>query len=299
MAARLRKSRKRKGRNKEPELVFPTRLHPGQLHLIAKVKKFRSEANELRTQVSAGSYGDAELGRFYRLANNARLILRASNPELAQRAGLGDSFFSTVIRDKRNPKLESFLRALTAMIDLADERLFDIDSDPAAGALPISTKISQRIRQDRADLLLLAQSLSQMAFDEIVKLDAERPNDPDRIESYEKQRELLQIFASGFAQIARALAALDLDLGEPAKLNKAAAAVESVGSKINRYWKKYEGETIDWAIRIPVLTAGVAALGWAGANMLVGTTALAALVGGEKVLKAISKRAAKSGRKKK
>ena len=87
--------------------------------------------------------------------------------------------------------------------------------------------------------------------------------------------------------------------GEPAKLNKAAAAVESVGSKINRYWKKYEGETIDWAIRIPVLTAGVAALGWAGANMLVGTTALAALVGGEKILKAISKRAAKSGRKKK
>lgn len=214
------------------------------------------------------------------LQNNARLILRASNPELAQRAGLGDSFFSTVIRDKRNPKLESFLRALTAMIDLADERLFDIDSDPAAGALPISTKISQRIRQDRADLLLLAQSLSQMAFDEIVKLDAERPNDPDRIESYEKQRELLQIFASGFVQIARALAALDLDLGEPAKLNKAAAAVESVGSKINRYWKKYEGETIDWAIRIPVLTAGVAALGWVGANMLVGTTALAALVGG-------------------
>jgi hypothetical protein len=82
-------------------------------------------------------------------------------------------------------------------------------------------------------------------------------------------------------------------------LGKAANVVESVGNGINKWWKKYEDEAIDWTVRIPVLTAGVAALGWAGANMLVGTTVVAALVGGKKVLKAIGKRATRSVRNKK
>jgi hypothetical protein len=46
-------------------------------------------------------------------------------------------------------------------------------------------------------------------------------------------------------------------------------------------------------MRIPVFVGGVAALGWAGANMLVGTAAVAALVGGPKVLEAIKARSRK------
>jgi hypothetical protein len=65
----------------------------------------------------------------------------------------------------------------------------------------------------------------------------------------------------------------------------------------SKWWKKNEQEAIDWAFRISVLTAGVAALGWAGANMLVGTTAAAALVGGKKALKAINKSTSRGGRK--
>ena len=48
---------------------------------------------------------------------------------------------------------------------------------------------------------------------------------------------------------------------------------------------------------MPVITAGVAALGWAGANMTVGTTIVAALVGGKKVMKAIRKRSPKAAKK--
>jgi len=66
--SRLRRSRTLRARKKVPEPVMTTRLHPTQLHLIAKVKKLRSEASELRTQVSAGSYGDAERERFYSVA---------------------------------------------------------------------------------------------------------------------------------------------------------------------------------------------------------------------------------------
>jgi hypothetical protein len=300
MKKRFRKSRGAKGRNSVPAPSLPMRLHPEQLHIAAKVKALRSDATDLRTHVSAGAYGETERERFYQLAQIAGVILHVSNPELAERAGLGDTFFSTLVRDRRYPKLESFLRALTAMIEVADELLYDIDRDPTAGgALPNLAKIGERIKQDHANLLLLALSLSQMALDEIEKLDAERPNDPDKIASYEKQRELLQLFANGFARIARALSALEADFGEPVLLGRAANVVESVGNGINKWWKKYEDEAIDWTVRIPVLTAGVAALGWAGANMLVGTTVVAALVGGKKVLKAIGKRATRSVRNKK
>jgi hypothetical protein len=295
---RLRRTRSR--HDPQPAQILPKRLHPGQLHMVAKVKAFREEAIDLRTKVSAGTYGDTERDRFYQLVNSVKVILHASNTELAERAGLGDSFFSTLLRDRRYPKLANFLRALTAMIEVADERLYDIDRDPtASGALPTRAKISQRIRQDRSDLLILALSLSQIASDELEKLDAERPNDPDRIANFGRQRELLQLFADGFARIARALSSLEADLPGPVLVGKAAKIVESVGNGISKWWRKNEDEAFDWAMRIPVLTAGVAALGWAGANMLVGTTAVAALVGGKKVLKAIDRRASKSPTRKK
>jgi hypothetical protein len=86
MASRLTRSGRPKGSKKAPEPVMAARLHPTQLHLIAKVRKLRSEASELRTQVSAGSYGDDERERFYKLANSASMVLDISNPELAQRA---------------------------------------------------------------------------------------------------------------------------------------------------------------------------------------------------------------------
>jgi hypothetical protein len=58
--------------------------------------------------------------------------------------------------------------------------------------------------------------------------------------------------------------------------------------------EKNGAEAIDWTIRLPTFVGGVAALGWAGANMTVGTTAIAALIGGAKVLKAIKNRTKKN-----
>src|ERR1700704_6487325 len=107
MAKRFRRTRK--GRVSAPEPPQPLRLHPDQLHGVAKVKALRSEARDLRTQVSAGAHGDAERERLYQLAKNAGGTLQVSKHELAQRAGLGDNFFLTLIRDRRYPKLENFL----------------------------------------------------------------------------------------------------------------------------------------------------------------------------------------------
>jgi hypothetical protein len=272
-----------------------TGLRPDQTSEIARVRELRKEATDLRARISAGFYNDQDVRRLWKIAEVASSTLHIANPELAERAGLGANFFTTLVRDKRRPKFQNFLRALTVLIEVANERLAHVERDQGADSdTTVPGKITQRIKQDRESLLHLATTLSQLALDEMGKLDAERPNHPDKIASYDRQRELLRIFADGFARIARALSATD---AEPVRLKKAAKVIEAVGDGFNRWWNENGDEVIDWSVRLPVLTASVAALGWAGAPMLLGTSIVAALVGGEKVMKVISKRSAKGSRK--
>ncbi len=162
---------------------------------------------------------------------------------------------------------------------------------PAVPEAPVgqTTVAELRIEQDHEQLLALAKSLAQIAKFEIDRIGRERPNDPETIASIEKQRDLLLLFAVGFDKIAAALEALAT--GRPTKpmLNLATRAVKSVGEQINKWWQENGSEAVDWGARLPVFAAGVAALGWAGANMTVATTAVAAIVGGSKVVAVLKK----------
>lgn len=85
------------------------RLRGDEVDQIARVKELRREAESLRQAISSkGWYRQDEAERFWALARNASLILKMSNPELADRAGLGSGFFTSVAREKRKPKLENF-----------------------------------------------------------------------------------------------------------------------------------------------------------------------------------------------
>jgi len=90
---------------------------------IDDVRQLQEAAIDLRLRVSHGSCGEDELNRFWALVGNAGIVLLVSNPELSVRAGLGENFFASVVRDHRQPKLANFLRALGAIIEVADERL--------------------------------------------------------------------------------------------------------------------------------------------------------------------------------
>src|SRR5688572_20257778 len=92
-----------------PDVSPSLRLRPEQQAEIAAVRQLRNAAVNLRTRVSQGSYGDNELGEFWKLAEEAGTTMLASNSELGQRAGLGDGFFTSVSRDRRRPKLTNFL----------------------------------------------------------------------------------------------------------------------------------------------------------------------------------------------
>src|SRR5258708_4002056 len=93
------------GSNLTTEPSLKLRLRLDQTAEIEKVKQFLKAAEALRSRVSHGSYGDEDLVQFWRLAENAGVTLTMSNTELAERAGLGNGYFLSVVRDRRRPKL--------------------------------------------------------------------------------------------------------------------------------------------------------------------------------------------------
>jgi hypothetical protein len=146
-----------------------------------------------------------------------------------------------------------------------------------------------RIEQDCDQLLLVASSLGQMARAEIARLASERPNDESSKARNAKQRELLEIFAEGFEQLASALAAFARNRNEPFLLGTAAAIVNAVAHEVEAWLAKNKAEAVDWGVKIPVIAAGVGLLGLVGADMTVATAVVGALVGGKPVIDAIRK----------
>jgi len=151
-----------------------------------------------------------------------------------------------------------------------------------------------RIEADYAELLSFAILLEKMARDEIIRLWSVRPNDPHTIDSNKKECDLLSILADGFAKISAALVEYSKQ-PQPILAGKAKEIVDEVAAQLTAWWKKNAGEAIDWAVRIPTLIAGLAALGWAGADMTFATAAVSALVGGPKAIAAIKASRRKRG----
>jgi hypothetical protein len=267
---------------------YTFRFRPHQAEEIRKARELRRTATELRARVSRGTYDDGDLAVFWGIVAGAGIILKASNPQLGARVGLGESFFSSVARERRRPKLTSFLRALESIIETADERLADVGPG-FLGAGGGDAAPDLRLARDREELFVLASCLAQTARSELERIDDERPNDPDAIERNQNLRNVLLLLANGFEQIAEALAALSRNPQQTVLLERATEVVRGVGKQVSRWWDENGLEVIDWSVRLPVLAGGVAMLNLAGAQMTVGTTAVAALVGGEKVLKVIAR----------
>jgi hypothetical protein len=261
------------------------RFLPTEKVEISNAKALRNSASDLRASASKGQYSDIDLTEFWALVQAAGPTLRASNPELGARAGLGRGFFTTVVRDRRRPKLESFLSALTAIIEVANERLHDVDHPTAGAEADAGRELPPQILQT----FILANYLANVAKDEIAALDAELPNDIDAAERNKKLREILTLFADGLERIASALQDAISKPRERRLLLRAKEAVEELGRDVSNWIAKNKADVVDCGMRLQLIAAGVALLGTAGAEMTVATTAVAAMVGGPRVIEAFKR----------
>jgi len=268
----------------EPEKF---RFRSDQRELIADARLIRHIAGQLRNKVAGGNYTDDDLKIFWEIANTAGTRLVISNLELAERAGVGDRFFASVGHEKRRPKLTNFLKALTAVIEVADERLSAADQNSRSNLARVIDNAFSRPQPDIRDIILLSVSLSRLAQDEIEKLDGERPNDTETIELNNSFRDVLEIFRDGFIAIAESLDRLTKNSKDPELIEESKSVLRAVTIEFEQWWKKNSQNVVDWSWRIPFLTSGVAALNLAGADMTIGTAAMAALVGGDKLAKTV------------
>lgn len=271
--------------------LFETRFKPDQRSEVRLAREVCASAMHLRDRVSRyGAYDEEDLEQFWNLVSMAGYSLRASSAELGGRGGLTDHYFSSMARERRRPKLYNFLRALTAIVEIASERLSDVERTSASGNAARDDDGTERIQRNVSEIQALAASLAAMAHSEIATLDDERPNDPLVIAKNEKYRELLVIFADGFERIEEALRTVSSAPNDGDVVATATRVVGAVARRIEDWWTRNGDEAIGWGMRLSFFTAGVATLGWAGANMTVGTTAVAAIVGGEKVADVLRRR---------
>jgi hypothetical protein len=146
------------------------------------------------------------------------------------------------------------------------------------------------IATDYPSLLPLTRLYERLARDAIEDLDGAHPNEPEAIERNARQRELLSVLADGFAQIAAALEVFASDPSQPVLLGRAQVTVNSVAEQVTAWLKANAAEVTDWGMRLSIMAGAIATLGWAGANMAMATSMVGAMVGGDKVAKAIARR---------
>ena len=164
--------------NFTPDLrAFGRRIRPDHLAQVTAAEAVRENSVALRNRISRGHYDDAELQEFWRLARDAPLILGASTTELSESAGLGSRFFSTVASEFRSPKFPNMMRAVTAIIELANERLADVDATTKTTQLgwvsnPLMGK-SDQLRELEEELIrLIAQLKLSNSLSEVPEVDA-------------------------------------------------------------------------------------------------------------------------------
>lgn len=121
-------------------LLLSTRLARSDISGIGKADTLRKRAKALKNRVSSGGYGQNDLEEFWSIISNTPNTLGVSSSQLSEASdGMTAHFFSSVVRDRRSPKLTNMLKALAAVVSIADERLADIDEERAKEAAQSET----------------------------------------------------------------------------------------------------------------------------------------------------------------
>jgi hypothetical protein len=152
--------------------LFP--ISPGS---IEAAKQLRDSAIALRDRVSTGGYENPDVADFWKILEAAPSVLLAKPEVLSAKAGLGPAYFVSVVKERRYPKLHNFLKAISAVIDLADQRLSEME--PSSQIVRVGWKPNPlasspaRADQLQRQLVDLVRSLkASNALSDVPELDA-------------------------------------------------------------------------------------------------------------------------------
>lgn len=152
-------------------------LHPINARAIDATRKLRDAAIDLKDRAASGGYENPDVAAFWKLVENAPSILFIRPDELSKRAGLGANYFASMVKEKRYPKLHNFLKAISAVIAVADNRLAEVEPSSQlvrvgwiANPLATDTYRAEALQNRLVDLV--RELKSSNALSDIPELDA-------------------------------------------------------------------------------------------------------------------------------
>lgn len=180
-----------------------------------------------------------------------------------------DNNFTTQLRNLAGQVIVPFARDFA---QYAEEHLDDAGDSPIVRS-PEATKT-------------MAVSLTVLVSDEIKRLEAERPNDPDRLDLHNRYIDFLQSVALGLAEIAVAINAAQ---SEPdaskkvARYERASEIASQLGSSMMNWIAQNKDGLVHFSASVGLLGAGTAFLSFCGVPNMASFAASALLLGGSTV----------------
>lgn len=156
-------------------------------------------------------------------------------------------------------------------------------------------KIKQKIVSDPISLILICSSLIELLKNEKNKLEEYLPNSSDEIARKAAQIDLLSRLLDGIEVLLDGISKLSagIEFVSDTDMENTVDNVENIADDYSNWYKEHKSEAIDLSLRLPVVIASIGLLNQLGAEMTVATTAIFALVGGDKIREIVSKKSGK------
>jgi hypothetical protein len=128
----------------------------------------------------------------------------------------------------------------------------------------------------------MAVFLALLMKDEIQRLEADRPNDPDRLDMQERYIDFLRHVAVGLAEIAATIDAAQSERDVAKKTvqyEKASEVASQLGASMLNWISENKDTLVHFSANVAVLGAGTAFLSWCGVPNMASFAASALLLG--------------------
>jgi hypothetical protein len=160
-------------------------------------------------------------------------------------------------------------------------------ADSTMGATARS-RIEIRLLQSQADITTAARALSDAFAENIKEVEKTKPNDRRGLERHREIVDLMQVMATGLAEIADALeqhALQKVGSDEPIFLGKAAEVVEYLQGSLTTYFQKNMQTVINRSVKVGIFGAAIGFVHAIGADSAATSAAIAGIVHGLKFKK--------------
>lgn len=198
-----------------------------------------------------------------------------------------------IFRRKSPPSKTLEAESATIAISGGEATFTISDTQPTASTSIIEissetvTPKLDHIRLQLPKILVTVHGLESQLSNAIDELNSEKPNDSSNLEKWEEKHELLKNLHDGIQEIKTSILKIQTPEDVEIESKEVQNLLEELLEEFELWIREHKPELVDWVSRLSLSSAFIGLMGLCGAYMPLATAAVLAVVGGEKVVKAI------------